>query len=99
VSASSAIAALKLSRTPTSLATYLSLYNKAPRECHLNYMEGAIALAHWLQPIEVPLPFSAVPRLLRTYELWQLAKALAPYTTTNPIHTNQIEDAIYEILR
>ena len=95
-----AIAEFKLRRQPTTLQTYMQLYEKAYPHGYTDYMLGASALAKYLSPIEIKPPPSAVPRMLRTYEIWKLAVAILPYTT-NPIHTTyqQIEDAIYELSR
>jgi hypothetical protein len=90
-----AIAAFKLARSPSPLAMYMTVYLQANRECYLDYMLGARALANYLQPINVPVVTTTVPLMLRSYELHELAKALAPYTST-PLSTNQIEAAIYD---
>ena len=40
--------------TPTSLETFVRLYNKAGKECFLDYMAGAKALYKYLSPVEIP---------------------------------------------
>ena len=98
MSASAAsIAAFKLLRVPTPLASYIYIYQHAEHLCYIEYMDGASALAKYLAPIDIVPGTTTVPRLLRTYDLWQLAKALQPHTS-NPLSLNQIEDAIYEYL-
>ena len=96
---SEAIAAFKLSRSPTPLATYMYLYEKAQRQCYIDYMEGAELLAAYLRPINIPMTHYAIPRMLRSYELNELAKILIRYSSnTLPVTYQQAEDAIYEYL-
>jgi len=69
-----ALGNLKASLAPTPLWVYLYIYTKADRECYLNYMEGAKALARWLGKIEVPADTSdiEIPSLLCNYETQEL---------------------------
>lgn len=79
--------------SPTSLSTYLAIYNKAKNEgdCYINYMEGAKILYKYLSPIEIPvipdnlLP-TYIPRLFHGYEVQQLAMILAPREAHNDLH-------------
>lgn len=80
----SALEALKASRKPAPLSTFLAIYNKAPRECFVNYMEGAEALHNWLtNDREIPLDLGdtstklKIPRLLLGYELTRLTGLIA----------------------
>lgn len=92
-----AIAEFKLARQPTSLTTYMHIYQKANHECYIDYMEGAVALAKYLAPIRVLTAPSNVPSMLRSYELHKLALAILPYTSI-PMTSQDIEDAIYHEL-
>lgn len=40
--------------TPTSLETFVRMYNKAGKACFIDYMEGAKRLYAYLSPIEIP---------------------------------------------
>ncbi len=94
-----ALANLKASFVPTPLATYLYIYSYASLECYINYMEGAIALAKYLAPIDIQAGNFAVPDILASYELMELASILKPHTVDHYlITTPQIENAIYEHL-
>lgn len=105
ISLSARLAALRESKNPspkstdsssTSLATFLSIYNKSRGECYINYMEGAKALYHWLSPIDIPtdtMPLAKLPDFLITYEINQLAALLVP---TPDSYT---EETFYENLR
>jgi len=85
------------SRLPTSLATFLYIYNYASHDCYINFMEGAKALAKYLAPIKVVGIDITIPDILMSYDLQQIAIVLKPHTTI-PLSTNQIENAIYEYL-
>lgn len=71
------------SQQPTSLATYLCIYNKAGKECFLDYMAGAKALLKYLGPIVIPdipeelLP-SYMPGMFHAYEVTALSDVLYP---------------------
>jgi hypothetical protein len=91
----SAIAAFKQLRQPTPLASYLHIYQASYPLCYTDYMQGAAALAAYLAPIEIHTPIHTIPRMLRNYELHQLAKTLRNHTSI-PLSYQQIEDAIYE---
>lgn len=82
---------------PTPLATFLCIYTHAHHECYINYIEGAKALARYLAPIDIQIVNSAIPDMLASYELQELAKVLKPHTTI-PLSINQIENAVYEYL-
>jgi len=82
---------------PTPLATYLYIYTNCDYEAYLNYMEGAIALAKYLAPIDIQIVTAIVPDMLASYELTELARVLKPHITI-PLSTIQIENAIYEYL-
>ena len=90
-----ALAAFKAARVPTALATYMCLYEKSQHECYIDYLEGAEALAAYLRPIEVPVMSPTAPRMLRSYEMYELAKILIRYSS-NPLTWQQAENAIYE---
>ena len=93
---------------PTSLETYIRLYNKCGRECYLNYMAGAKALAAYLAPIHIPsetdITFSKTLRktaLIHGYEVQQLAFIIARQnypelegTSAILSHVNYIENCI-----
>jgi hypothetical protein len=83
--------------TPTSLDTYLYIYNYARIECYISYMAGAKALARYLAPIDIKEIHATVPDMLVSYELTELAKVLQPHMLTHH-NTIQIENAIYEYL-
>jgi hypothetical protein len=89
------IAAFKLLREPTPLASYLHIYNATSRLCYLDYMTGATLLAQYLAPIYIPPASYTIPRMLRNYELYELAKILIRYSS-NPLTYQQAEDSIYE---
>ena len=71
---------------PTSLATFLTIYNKTGTECYIEYMQGAKALIAFLSPIEIPeidagflatLPKPSSIAMVDGYHMYQLAKLLA----------------------
>lgn len=95
---SEAISKYRQSRTPTSLATYLYIYNHAWYDSYINYMEGAKALAKYLAPIDIRMVCNTtIPQMLMSYDLQQLSIVLKPHTV-NALSTSQIENAIYEYL-
>lgn len=69
-----------LARNPTSLSTFITIYQAAWKQCYPEYMKGAAALAEWLAPIALPAipPSYKVPKICISYEVHQLAKILAP---------------------
>lgn len=87
----SALERIKLSRQPSPLSLFLTIYCKANRECYMEYMRGAKALLAWLGEIDYPTdrypeilnPNFRVPNLLRSYPLNELAKMLEPYEKYN----------------
>ena len=105
-SLSARLAALRESKNPsikstdsssTSLATFLSIYNKAKDiddtvngSCYTDYMAGAKLLYNWLSPIDIPvlpnLPTN-VPAVFHQYEVNQLADILTGKSNNyNNIH-------------
>lgn len=64
---------------PFPLAAVLAIYNKAPRECYIDYLQGATALVDALAPIDIPAVPEAfvIPDLLGGYELDQLARLIS----------------------
>ena len=90
--------------TPISLI--VAIYNKAPQECRINYMEGFRALVKWLTheqgPIDYELhkyprqidPDFKLPSLLVKYETEELAEILIPRC-----NFNQVNFYLSEILR
>lgn len=68
-------------KSPTSLETFLRIYNKCrDGECYTDYMEGAKLLHSYLSPISIPPDLvvnSFMPALFHAYEVQQLAKILA----------------------
>ena len=70
--------------TPTPLATFLAIYNKAGREGYNDYMQGAKALYKYLSPIIIPVIPEAdklpdtMPAIFHGYEVNQLVAILAP---------------------
>lgn len=74
------------STATTPLWYLLHLYNKAEKQCYINYMEGAEILVNWLSPIDFqweryPLALSPsfqVPAFLWSYSLSELCRLLHP---------------------
>ena len=74
--------------TPTSLETYLRIYNKAKGSkdgggsCYTNYMQGAKALYKFLSPIEIPTDIifnsTLMPAVIHGYEVDQIAHIFCP---------------------
>ncbi len=86
----SKLQALKLSKTPSPLWLFLTIYSKAQHECYINYNEGAKVLYSWLTSDgTIPLDYQIdkypeiantsfkVPALLQGYESSELSKILA----------------------
>lgn len=71
-------------KNPTTLETYLRLYNKSKGECYKDYMQGAKALHKFLSPIAYPkdLIFYCTLRsdLLDNYAVGQLANIITGTT-------------------
>ena len=85
-----ALGNLKASLAPTPLWVYLYLYTKADRECYLNYMEGAKALARWLGKIEMPHPIlRSIPKTFYNYETFELAKIVNPTRLAQKQHETE----------
>lgn len=67
---------------PTHINTLLELYNKAPHECYINYMEGFKLLLDWLCPLESSFVLTKYPevKVLRTaggYDQSEIASIIA----------------------
>ncbi len=86
------IADLQLARTPTPLATFLTIYFKARHECQIMYMDKAEILHSWLTsnghvPLAIPIvpeDYRLPPLLAASYELAQLAKVIIGSVHSNP---------------
>jgi hypothetical protein len=94
------LASLKAAQIPVPLYVFITIYNKATRDCYINYMEGAKILHDWLTdkgkiPLELPAdtPETRVPRLLKGYEMQQVINII------NPDKYHRIERAIYNIAK
>ena len=75
------------------LTAYLTIYQKARRECYVDYMEGARLLKEWIGPLAFRTVSSiTVPHMLRNYELYELAKIIRPTSY------QEGEDSIYAFL-
>lgn len=95
---------IKLTNSPSPLSLYLSLYNKAAKECYIDNMQGARLLKNWLGKIEYPIEkypqilasdFS-IPHLLESYEMQQLAMILSDYKKNKDLNQLAIASkAIY----
>lgn len=62
---------------PFPLWALLTIYCKAEQECYVNYMEGFIALAKWLGPVEhsiIDIDYDKLP--LSNYEMQRMATIL-----------------------
>ena len=77
------LAELQAIHSPTPLWVFLHIYEKAHRECYINYMRGAVALHNYLTnnreiPLEIPQYESllTIPRILGSYEVELLAKII-----------------------
>lgn len=69
---------------PSPLSLYLAIYNKANRECYIDYMQGAKDLYNWLTsngavPLEIEEPSEfEIPKLSSNYSLVEIVKILVP---------------------
>lgn len=86
----------------TPLWVFLYIYLRARRECYIDYMEGAKALAEFLNPIKIPSNFESkfinLPPLYRgSYEVVELVKILSK-DQFNLSEREYVEYAIYYTL-
>lgn len=91
----------------TPLWVFLYIYLKARKECIINYMEGAKALAEFLTPIEIPynkeIELTYIPLLFRgCNEIYELIKCITNssyiYGEADLIKRKNIETAIFYTL-
>jgi hypothetical protein len=101
------------SNVRTTLATFLTIYSKASRDCQLDYNEGTVALLNWLAPPELPLdlgedkypeaanPNFRVPPLLRGYASQELVSLLSTREThhkvANLVYFTMSNEVIHEL--
>lgn len=88
---------------PTDISVLLELYNKAPHECYIDYMEGFKLLLDWLCPVPEQLHITFykrkvnVPRLACGYDSYEVAKLLTLRKLGSMSHPEYL-DSLSEIL-
>ena len=93
--------------TPSPLKVLLTLIERAPEECYIEYLHGVKALVKYLSPID--LPYSSypairdnwkVPALFKNYYLGEVAKVIARGNGFSPERNlEQWLDVLHEIER
>lgn len=69
--------------TSISLEDFVRMYNKAGRQCYIDYMEGAKALHKFLSPIIIPSDIiftGSTPAVIHAYEVGAVASIFYPVT-------------------